>query len=261
MRYAVLGAVFTLALAPAVPALDDKPKPGTPAAELKALLDEQAALTKARTEALKASKKEDLPAVLKGFTTKMLAMPARFLELAKKYPDDPVAPAALARVLASRRQPEAGEALEIIKKNHMLSPGVGAVCETMAFASDADSEKFLREVLTKNQHADAQGQAAFALATMLKNRTQRRGIEEKEILTLNKEAEELFDRVATKHATVKTMTGDTLGDRVKPVLFELRHLVVGKASPDIEGEDIDGKKFKLSDYRGKVVLLDFWGHW
>ena len=35
----------------------------------------------------------------------------------------------------------------------------------------------------------------------------------------------------------------------------------GKTAPDIEGEDIDGKKFKLSDYRGKVVVLDFWGNW
>ena len=47
----------------------------------------------------------------------------------------------------------------------------------------------------------------------------------------------------------------------KRELFELRNLVIGKAAPDIEGEDIDGKKFKLSDYRGKVVLLDFWGDW
>jgi cytochrome oxidase Cu insertion factor (SCO1/SenC/PrrC family) len=38
-------------------------------------------------------------------------------------------------------------------------------------------------------------------------------------------------------------------------------LDVGKLAPDIEGEDIDGQKFKLSEYRGKVVLLDFWGHW
>ena len=38
-------------------------------------------------------------------------------------------------------------------------------------------------------------------------------------------------------------------------------LEVGKLAPDIEGEDVDGQKFKLSDYRGKVVLLDFWGHW
>ncbi len=38
-------------------------------------------------------------------------------------------------------------------------------------------------------------------------------------------------------------------------------LAVGNMAPDIEGEDIDGTKFKLSDYRGKVVVLDFWGHW
>jgi hypothetical protein len=36
---------------------------------------------------------------------------------------------------------------------------------------------------------------------------------------------------------------------------------VGNLAHEIEGEDIDGKKFKLSDYRGKVVLLDFWASW
>lgn len=36
---------------------------------------------------------------------------------------------------------------------------------------------------------------------------------------------------------------------------------VGNQALDIEGEDLDGKFFKLSDYRGKVVLLDFWGDW
>jgi len=35
-------------------------------------------------------------------------------------------------------------------------------------------------------------------------------------------------------------------------------VTVGKRAPDITGEDADGVKFKLSDYRGKVVLLDFW---
>ncbi len=38
-------------------------------------------------------------------------------------------------------------------------------------------------------------------------------------------------------------------------------LAIGKVAPDIVGEDTDGKAFKLSDYRGKVVVLDFWGHW
>jgi cytochrome oxidase Cu insertion factor (SCO1/SenC/PrrC family) len=31
-----------------------------------------------------------------------------------------------------------------------------------------------------------------------------------------------------------------------------------KPAPDIVATDQDGKEFKLSDYRGKVVLLDFW---
>jgi hypothetical protein len=30
------------------------------------------------------------------------------------------------------------------------------------------------------------------------------------------------------------------------------------AAPEIVGVDQDGKEFKLSDYRGKVVMLDFW---
>jgi peroxiredoxin len=38
-------------------------------------------------------------------------------------------------------------------------------------------------------------------------------------------------------------------------------LDVGKRAPEITGQDTDGKDFSLSDYRGKVVLLDFWGHW
>ena len=36
---------------------------------------------------------------------------------------------------------------------------------------------------------------------------------------------------------------------------------VGNKALEIEGEDIQGNKFKLTDYRGKVVMLDFWGNW
>jgi cytochrome oxidase Cu insertion factor (SCO1/SenC/PrrC family) len=38
-------------------------------------------------------------------------------------------------------------------------------------------------------------------------------------------------------------------------------LAVGNLAPDIVGSDLDGNEFKLSDYRGKVVMLDFWGDW
>mgnify|MGYP000946539914 CR=1 FL=1 len=35
---------------------------------------------------------------------------------------------------------------------------------------------------------------------------------------------------------------------------------LGQPAPDIAGEDMEGKGFRLSDYRGKVVLLSFWAH-
>ena len=35
----------------------------------------------------------------------------------------------------------------------------------------------------------------------------------------------------------------------------------GSLAPEIKGNDLDGAPFKLSDYRGKVVMLDFWGDW
>ncbi len=38
-------------------------------------------------------------------------------------------------------------------------------------------------------------------------------------------------------------------------------LVIGEVAPDIAGIDLDGVAFKLSDYKGKVVMLDFWGDW
>ena len=36
---------------------------------------------------------------------------------------------------------------------------------------------------------------------------------------------------------------------------------VGSEAPDFSGKTIDGKDIKLSDYKGKVVLIDFWASW
>jgi hypothetical protein len=77
---------------------------------------------------------------------------------------------------------------------------------------------------------------------------------------LTKEIESLCERVIDKYSTIKHWRG-TLGQAAEGELFELRNLAIGKVAPDIEGEDLDGTQFKISDYRGKVVVLDFWGNW
>ena len=38
-------------------------------------------------------------------------------------------------------------------------------------------------------------------------------------------------------------------------------LIVTQPAPDFTATDQDGVEFKLSDYRGKVVILTFWGFW
>jgi hypothetical protein len=83
---------------------------------------------------------------------------------------------------------------------------------------------------------------------------------EKEQSAREGEALRLFRRVAEEYGEVK-YRGSTLGERTRRAIYEMEHLLVGKAAPEIVGEDLDGNQFKLSDYRGKVVLLDFWGHW
>ena len=36
---------------------------------------------------------------------------------------------------------------------------------------------------------------------------------------------------------------------------------IGTEAPDFTGTDVNGKTMKLSDFRGKVVVLDFFGDW
>ena len=38
-------------------------------------------------------------------------------------------------------------------------------------------------------------------------------------------------------------------------------LSVGQQAPQISGADVHGHPFQLTDHRGKIVLLDFWGDW
>jgi thiol-disulfide isomerase/thioredoxin len=52
----------------------------------------------------------------------------------------------------------------------------------------------------------------------------------------------------------------TMRERAKDE-YKLIEVVVGQPLPDFEFTDFDGKPGRLSDYRGKYVLLDFWGSW
>ncbi|HSG70815.1 MAG TPA: TlpA disulfide reductase family protein, partial [Planctomycetaceae bacterium] len=50
----------------------------------------------------------------------------------------------------------------------------------------------------------------------------------------------------------------TYGKAAERLLFDLDHMLVGQTPPDLEGTDVSGKPVKLSDYRGKLLIVDFW---
>ena len=137
--------------------------------------------------------------------------------------------------------------------------------QRLAFNPGKGVEVIMRRLLDDSATGikpETRGKACMALAGMLKQRADELpDAEAKEAEKLNKESEELLERVVEKFADVKGNRGGTLAEEAKQQLFELRFLSKGKPAPDIEAEDLDGKEFKLSDYKGKVVLIDFWGNW
>jgi hypothetical protein len=268
---------------------DDKGrgKPATPAQQYKALLEEYQGASSGRV----LSDEERMKFIGRVYRRRN-ELAQKFVELAEKYPRDPIALDALmqatwqvngtpwpAAVVGQDRA--RARAFALLQRDHIRSDRLGPVCQRVSYGFCKEYETFLRAVLERNPHRQVQGQACLALAHFLANRLARldlvrqqpglgREFQElfgkeylRELLRQDrnratKEVETLLEQAAKKYGEVKIPDGGTVGEKARAELFEVRHLSVGKEAPDIEGVDQDGKRFKLSDYRGKVVLLDFW---
>ncbi|MEJ5995150.1 TlpA disulfide reductase family protein [Pedobacter sp. Du54] len=51
------------------------------------------------------------------------------------------------------------------------------------------------------------------------------------------------------------------GNTIAKFILESENTIVGKAAKDFLGKNQNGTTVKLSDYRGKYILLDFWASW
>jgi hypothetical protein len=231
-------------------------KASAPAQQYKALMDEfkktRQELTKDYRQATNAEEKQKIQDKLEKLPQ---AYTGRLLELAQKNPKEDFALDALLFVVAnSEKAAETDKAADALLKDHIGK--VGDMLEELAPIGTPAIEKLLRGVLEKSSDHKVQASACLGLGQLLKSRSEGEGVKPQEAEKASKEAEAFLDRVVTKYADVKEAAATAKGE-----LFEIRNLGIGKVAPDIAGEDGDAKKFKLSDYRGKVVVLDFWANW
>ena len=141
-----------------------------------------------------------------------------------------------------------------------VKPGrIAQLCQALSYSTDEVSETLMRTLLEKDSRREVQGLASLTLAQELKRRLEMTPSgDEATASQVRTESEKLLRRASDQFGDVKLAVGGTVGDKAQLELDDILHLAVGKVAPEIEGQDQDGNKFKLSDYRGKVVLLDFW---
>jgi thiol-disulfide isomerase/thioredoxin len=258
----VLGSVLAALLFVHLAVADDsksQPQPNkasTPAEQFSALMGE---VEKAQQDAMIAYRgaktDEERRRIIEDLSKKPQAYAGRLLELARKNPKEKLALEALAFIAVNLRAGrELDQAIELLLDNHMAK--LAPLCGDLARTQSPGAERLLRGIMAKTSDRSLQGIATLSLGQLLKGMADSGGLNREGADRLAKEAEKYFDRVAKEFGDV-----EDLADQAKGDLFELRNLSIGKTAPDISGKDGEDKELKLTEYRGKVVVLDFWASW
>ncbi len=175
----------------------------------------------------------------------------------------------------------AKEALDTLEHDYLKLEGLRfallGVPRASMFLGFTRAEAFLRRVAVESPHHSVQGVALYALGDLLASPWYSSEVGEVDGVALDADAKakwiekkhaegrESFARFLAQYSDVVPPDPSWPKDRLKRVaegtLFECDHLQVGMVAPDFEATDVDGAKWKLADYRGKVVVVDFWGFW
>jgi thiol-disulfide isomerase/thioredoxin len=192
--------------------------------------------------------------------------------------------------------PHYRHALELLARGgHLDDKRLGRTCMQGLQYASAASESFLRVLIDQSHDREVRARASLALTKILndkvliaahsrfdpnsKSPSDRESLGRLDLLyigyirgvdpkTSKDQAERLLDQcikdygdIVYSRARKPGEPGVTIADAAKLTLHELRELSIGKVAPEIVGDDIDGRLMKLSDHKGKVIVLVFWATW
>lgn len=166
--------------------------------------------------------------------------------------------------------------IALLDAHHLASTKILGLIRRNALSSQVR----LRRILEVNQDPEVLGATRVALARYLLDNAElagqlrvatpqhREGLEQlypkqelELFLKLEPSQMEKEALILLERAEADLPESSASGREARSMLTALRKFQPGMPAPELEGPDLDGVNFKLSDYRGKVVLLEFGGHW
>ncbi len=138
---------------------------------------------------------------------------------------------------------------DAVEKHHLASKNLAPLCMALVTASDPGSLPLLEKIEKSNPDNKVQGVAALAIAMLLKDLSDEPEVMRRRLTMLRK---------AIIESSEIEINGVTVAKMAEDELYIIQYLSKGREAPDLAGTGSGGQPMRLSDYKGKVVVLLFW---
>ncbi|MBX9792524.1 MAG: TlpA family protein disulfide reductase [Pirellulales bacterium] len=195
------------------------------------------------------------------------AIVAAFIASLEAHRADPAFLDGMVALVVDLSYPPPTELLEIVKRQYIASPKLARICPELGGRGDEQwSRELLEAIRDQSPHREARGRATYALGEYYRHASLpfARQRPDAEIESSLVKAREFYNLALQEFADVPADNGRTIGQQATlqiARLDNLPNLKVGKPAPEIVGTDLDGRQMALSETRGKVTVIVFWGTW
>jgi len=228
--------------------------------QIRAVIDEYETSVRANTQKIIAATTEEEKAKYRSSIPSAGPYATRVLKITEAHATDPDSALGVSWLITQAAAfPEYQQALKMLATTHVASAGIAPAVKALEYQPFETVGPILRSIQEKNPNTEEKAAALYALG-MQHFRRFDAALTPEQAEAAKTQAMDCFQKIVSSFSNV-TIQGFPIADQAGRMLFEMSNLSVGSEVPEIEGQDVDGSAFKLSDHRGKHVVLMFWGGW